>query len=68
MFSAVSFQHSVRGIILSVTFPGLYCGIHMEARKLQVKCWDPFQAIKSMLLGDLFLLFAPSWCNFQPTP
>lgn len=56
-FSAVSLQNSVCNIILSVIFPGPYCGIHMEARELHVKFWDPFQATKSMFVwGSVYFV------------
>lgn len=60
MFSAVSFQNSVCDIILSVIFPGPYCGIHMEARELHVKFWDPFQAMKSMFVWGSVSFVSPS--------
>lgn len=65
MFFAVSFQNSVCNSILSVIFPGPYCGIHTEARELHVKFWDQFQAIESMLVWGSMSFVSSSLLSFS---
>lgn len=63
MFFTLSFQNSLCNIP-TVFFPGLYCGIHTEPR---YDMWNSGSSFKLPRLC-LFLLFPPSWFQFQPIP